>query len=79
MVNGEYEVAELKSEAFEFIERLDTGVNVDLFSKTILSIVSEQHHRHPAILRVSPAIFLELPPLTTIIQFFTPVTSLKGR
>jgi hypothetical protein len=36
MIECETEITELKTEAFEFMERLDADVDVDLFSKTSL-------------------------------------------
>ena len=53
MIQSEAEVAELKPEAFEFMKRLDADVNVDLLSKTIISVMSDEHHRHPVITGVT--------------------------
>jgi len=57
MVQSEAEVAELKPEAFEFMKRLDADVNVDLLSKTVISVVSDEHHRHPVITGVTRNLF----------------------
>jgi len=57
MVQGKAEVAELKPEAFEFMERLDADVDVDLFSKTIISVMGDKHHGHPVIAGVTRNLF----------------------
>jgi len=57
MIHGEAEVVELKPESFEFMKRLDRSVNVDLFSKVIISVVGDQHHRHPVIVGVTRNLF----------------------
>jgi len=57
MIQSEAEVAELKPEAFEFMKRLDADVNVDLLSKTVISVVSDEHHRHPVIAGVTRNLF----------------------
>jgi hypothetical protein len=57
MVHGEAEVAELEPEAFEFIERLDTSVDVRLFSKTSIPVVGDKNHRHPIVAGVARNLF----------------------
>ena len=57
MVHGEAEVAELESEASEFMERLDADVYVDLFTKAIVSVVGDKHHRHPIVAGVTRNLF----------------------
>ena len=57
VVEGEAEVAELEPEAFQVVERLDADVNVDLFSKTIISVVGDKHHGHPVIAGVTRNLF----------------------
>jgi hypothetical protein len=57
MVKGKAEVAELKPEAFEVMERLGADVNVDLFSKTVVSVVGDEHHGHPVIASVTRNLF----------------------
>ena len=49
MVQGEAKVAELESKTFRLAKSLDAGVNVDLLSKTIISVVGDKHHGHPVI------------------------------
>ena len=57
MVHSKTEVTELEPEAFKVMEHLDTGVDVDLFSKTVLSVVGGEHHRHPVIAGVTRNLF----------------------
>jgi hypothetical protein len=57
MIEGEVEVAELKAEAFEFMERLNTDIDVNLFSKTVVSVVGDEHHPHPVIAGVIHNLF----------------------
>ena len=78
VVHGETEVAEFELEAFEFMERLDTDVDIDLFSKTIVSVVSDEHHRHPVIACVTRNLF-RATAIYNIHEFFSPVASVKGR
>ena len=46
-------------------KRLDAGVDMDLFSKTIISVVGDKHHRHPVISGVTRNLFRA----TAILQF----------
>jgi len=39
------------------MERLDVGVNVDLFSKAVLSVVSNEHHRYSVIAGITRNLF----------------------
>src|SRR5512139_1690741 len=39
------------------MESLDAEVNVDLLSKTVISVVGDKHHRHPVIARVTRNLF----------------------
>jgi len=57
MVHGEAKITELKSKAFQLVERLNAGVDVDLFSKTVISVVSDKHHGHPVIAGVTRNLF----------------------
>ena len=57
VVEGEAEVAELEPEAFQVKERLDAEVDVDLLSKTVVSVVGDEHHRHPVIAGVTRNLF----------------------
>jgi len=57
VVEGEAEVAELEPESFQVVERLDTDVDVDLFSKAVISVVGDEHHRHPVIAGVTRNLF----------------------
>ena len=58
MIQSEAEFAELEPESFEFMKRLDADVNVDLLSKTFISVVSDEHHRHPVVSCVSRWLFI---------------------
>ncbi len=57
MVQGESKVAELESKAFQLVKSLDAGVNVDLLSKTIISVMGDKHHGHPVIAGVTRNLF----------------------
>ena len=57
MVPGESEVAELKPEAFQIVERLSAGVNMILFSETFISFLGDKHHCHPVIAGVTRNLF----------------------
>ena len=57
MVEGKAEITKLESKAFQVMERLDADVNVDLFSKTVVSIVGNKHHRHPVIASITHNLF----------------------
>jgi len=57
MIEGKTEVAELKPETLQVVERLEEDVDVDLFSKTVISIVGDKHHRHPVIAGVTRNLF----------------------
>jgi hypothetical protein len=57
MIHGKAEITKLETESFEFVERLDAGVNVDLFSKTVISVVGDKHHSHPVISGVTRNLF----------------------
>ena len=57
MVFSETEFAELKTKTFEFMEGLDTGVNIDLFSKAVVPVVGDKHHGHPVISGVTRNLF----------------------
>jgi hypothetical protein len=76
MIQSEAEVAELKPKAFEFMKRLDADVNVDLLSKTVVSVVSDEHHRHPVITGFTRNLF-RATAIYTIHEFFSPVASVK--
>jgi hypothetical protein len=78
MIQSKTEVAELKPEAFEFMKRLDADVNVDLLSKTVISVVSDEHHRHPVIAGVTRNLF-RATAIYNIHEFFSPVASVKGQ
>jgi hypothetical protein len=78
MIQSETKVAELKPKAFEFMKRLDADVNVDLLSKTVVSVVSDEHYRHPVITGVTRNLF-RATAIYNIHEFFSPVASVKGQ
>jgi len=78
MIQSKTEVAELKPEAFEFMKRLDADVNVDLLSKAVISVVSDEHHHHPVIAGVTRNLF-RATAIYNIHEFFSPVASVKGQ
>ena len=57
MVQGEAKVAELESKTFQLAKSLDAGVNVDLLSKTIISVVGDKHHGYLVITGVTRNLF----------------------
>ena len=57
MIEGKTEVAELKPETLQILERLEEDVDVDLFSKTVISVVGDKHHGHPVIAGVTRNLF----------------------
>jgi hypothetical protein len=57
MVHGEPEVAELKPKSLQIMERLDTDVNIGLFSETSIPVVGDKNHRHPIVAGVSRNLF----------------------
>ena len=69
VVEGKAEVAELEPEAFQIKERLDAEVDVDLLSKTVVSVVGDEHHRHPVIAGVTRNLFRATAIYTTHIFF----------
>ena len=60
------------------MERLDTYVDVDLFSKTVISVVGDEHHRYPIVACVTRNLF-RATATYNIHEFFSPVASLKGQ
>jgi hypothetical protein len=57
---------------------LDTYVDVNLFSKTLISVVSDEHHRYPIVAGVTRNLF-RATATYNIHEFFSPVASLKGQ
>jgi len=57
MVHSETKITKLKTEAFQIAKRLGTSIYIDLFSKTIISVVSDKHHYHPVISGVTRNLF----------------------
>jgi hypothetical protein len=78
MIEGKAEVAELKPETLQVVERLEEDVDVDLFSKTVISVVGDEHHRYPIVAGVTRNLF-RATATYNIHEFFSPVASLKGQ
>jgi len=57
VVQGKAEVTELETETFEFMERLDADVNIDLLSKTSIPVVGDKNHCHPIVTGVTRNLF----------------------
>ena len=57
MIQSKSEVTELESESFQVMERLNAGVDIDLFSETVISVVGDKHHGHPVIAGVTRNLF----------------------
>jgi len=57
MVECKAEFPELKTETFQVVERLEKGFDIDLFSKTVIPVVGDEHHGHPVITGVTRNLF----------------------
>jgi hypothetical protein len=57
MILGESKVAELKTEAFQLVERLFTGINMLLSSETFIPFLGDKHHSNPVIAGVTRNLF----------------------
>ena len=57
MVEGKAEFPERKAVTFQVVERLEEDVDIDLFSKTVISVVGDEHHGHPVIASVTRNLF----------------------
>jgi len=49
MNTSESELPKLESESFEFTESLSAGINVGLFSKTVVSVLGVEFHGDPVV------------------------------
>ena len=78
MVQGEAEVAKLKPEAFEVTKCLSTDIDIDLFSKTIISVMGDKHHGHPVIAGITRNLF-RAPAIYNIHNFFDSCRTVKGQ
>ena len=79
MVHSEAKVTEFEAESFQIMERLNAGVNIDLFSETVISVVGDKHHRHPVIAGVTRNLFRATATYDIHIFLFFPVAPFKGR
>ena len=78
MIFGEAKVTELKPKAFQVMERLNTSVDMALFSEVPISVVCGKHHGDPVVSCVSRWLFIAT--ATYIIHSFrSPVAPLEGR
>ena len=59
------------------MERLDADVDVDLLSKTVVSVVGDEHHGHPVIAGVTRNLFRATANYI-LHKDFSPVASVKG-
>ncbi len=57
VISSETKFAEYKSKAFEFTKSFDTGIDVTLFSKTVVITLGFKHHHHPIITGVTRNLF----------------------
>jgi len=60
------------------MECLDTGVDVDLFSKTVIPVVGDKHHGHPVISGVTRNLF-RANAIYNIHRVFSPVAPFIGQ
>ena len=78
MVEGKTEFPELKAESFQVVECLDEDVDIDLFSKAVISVVGDEHHGHPVVASVTRNLFRATTNYIYHAVFF-PVAPLEGR
>jgi hypothetical protein len=78
MVEGKTEFPELKAESFQVVECLDEDVDIDLFSKAVISVVGDEHHGHPVVASVTRNLFRATTNYIYHTVFF-PVAPLEGR
>ena len=57
MVECKTEFSKLKTESFQVVECLEKDVDIDLFSKTVIPVVGDEHHSHPVIASVTRNLF----------------------
>jgi len=78
MVHSETKITKLETETFQMTERLDAGINIDLFSKTIIPVVGDKHHSHPVISGVTRNLFRATATYKIIHSVFVPVAPFIG-
>jgi hypothetical protein len=76
MVQSKTKVTEFESKAFQIVECLNAGVDVDLLSEAAISVVGDEHHGHPVITGVTRNLF-RATAIYNIHEFFSPVALLK--
>lgn len=57
MVECKTEFPKLKTESLQVVEGLKQDVDIDLFSKAVISVVGDEHHGHPVIASVTRNLF----------------------
>lgn len=57
MIQSEIEITKFEPKSFKFMKRFNTSVNVNLFSKTIISVMDDKHHGYPVISGVTRNLF----------------------
>jgi hypothetical protein len=78
MIECEAEITELKTKSFQIPECLNADVDVDLLSKTLVSVVGDEHHGHPVVTGVTRNLFRATAHYIYH-TIFSPVASMKGR
>jgi hypothetical protein len=78
MVEGKTEFPELKTESFQVVERLEEDVDIDLFSKTVIPVVGDEHHGHPVIAGVTRNLFRATAHYIFHIEIFSSRTFLRA-
>ena len=71
MIQSKVKVTEFESKALQIMERFDAGVDVDLFMKTVISIVGGIHHGRPVIAGVTYDLFRNSPNYIFYKDFFS--------
>jgi len=79
MVEGKTEFPKLKTESFQVVERLEKDVDIDLFSKTVIPVVGDEHHGHPVIAGVTRNLFRATAIYNIIHKVFCSCRTFRGQ
>jgi len=79
MVQSKTKFPKLESETFQVVERLKKDVDIDLFSKTVIPVVGDEHHGHPVIARVCRNLFSATAIYNIIHKVFCSCRTFRGQ
>ncbi len=79
MIESKTEFPKLKTESFQVVERLEKDVDIDLFSKTVIPVVGDKHHRHPVITGVTRNLFRATAIYNIIHKVFCSCRTFRGQ